>query len=119
MIFSGTNAQPVRFDNYAQSALGTIMKMNSPDLIFQSRIHSFSAASDIAISGMIDIYNINFNGFSIHFKSNATLANGNLMGGYLRCSGSLDITEKVDLNYGRLDCNSDLIVSGNLLAKFA
>ena len=119
MIFSGTNAQPVRFDNYAQSALGTIMKINSPDLIFQSRIHSFSAASDIAISGMIDIYNINFNGFSIHFKSNATLAKGHLMGGYLRCSGSLDVTEKVDLNYGRLDCNSDLIVSGKLLAKFA
>ena len=119
MIFSGTNAQPVRFDNYAQSALGTIMKINSLDLIFQSRIHSFSAASDIAISGMIDVYNINFNGFSIHFKSNATLAKGNLMGGYLRCSGSLDVTEKVDLNYGRLDCNSDLIVSGKLLAKFA
>ena len=119
MIFSGTNAQLVRFDNFAQSALGTIMKINSPDLIFQSRIYSFSAASDIAISGMIDIYNINFNGFSIHFKSNATLAKGNLMGGYLRCSGSLDVTEKVDLNYGRLDCNSDLIVSGKLLAKFA
>ena len=119
MIFSGTNAQPVRFDNYAQSALGTIMKINSPDLIFQSRIHSFSAASNIAIYGMIDIYNINFNGFSIHFKSNATLANGNLMGGYLRCSGSLDITEKVDLNYGRLDCNSDLLVNGELLVKYA
>ena len=119
MIFSGTNAQPIRFDNYAQSALGTIMKMNSSDLIFQSRIHSFSAASDIAISGMIDVYNINFNGFSIHFKSNATLAKGNLMGGYLRCSGSLDVTEKVDLNYGRLDCNSDLFVNGELLVKSA
>ncbi len=119
MIFSGTNAQPVRFDNYAQSALGTIMKINSPDLIFQSRIYSFSAASDIAISGMIDIYNINFNGFSIHFKSNATLAKGNLMGGYLRCNGSLDITENVNLNYGRLDCNGALLVNGTLFVTFA
>ena len=119
MIFSGTSAQRVSFDNFAQSSLGTIAMINSSDLIFLSRIHSFTAASDIAVSGLIDIYNINFNGFSIHFKSNATLARGNLMGGYLRCSGSLDVTEKVDLNYGRLDCNSDLFVNGDLLVKSA
>ena len=119
MIFSGNSAQQVSFDNYVQSSLGTIAMINSSDLIFLSRIHSFTAASDITVSGLIDIYNINFNGFSIHFKSNATLAKGNLMGGYLRCSGSLDVTEKVDLNYGRLDCNSDLFVNGDLLVKSA
>ena len=119
IIFSGTNAQPVYFDNYVKSALGTIMKINASDLVFQSKIYSFSAASDIAISGMIDVYNVNSNGFSIHFKSNATLAKGNLMGGYLRCGGSLDVTEDVNTNYGRLDCNSDLIVNGNLSAKYA
>ena len=95
------------------------MKINSPDLVFQSRIHSFSAASDLAISGTIDIYSINFNGFSIQFKSDAALANGNLMGGYLRCNGSLDITENVNLNYGRMDCNGTLLVDGTLTVPFA
>ncbi|MCL2019939.1 MAG: hypothetical protein FWG70_09305, partial [Oscillospiraceae bacterium] len=112
-VFAGSGTQNVSFDRYDSNAsLGIIEGIN---INLLSPVHTMNIGSNMTLSGLVNVSNLNLNGNDVTISALAPVIAGGLGNGTLTCNGNLTINATLSVDKGTLICNGNLnIDSGKL-----